>query len=854
MPREIKTTLAVDGEAAFKRAINDANTSMKNLGTQLTLAAANFKKDGDAMKLMETRSKALNAEITQQNEIVKSLQKAVEDSTKAYGENSAKTEKWQAELNRAQAKLVSLQNELTLNEAGLDRNGKAFDESSQKAADYQATLEGIGKNVSFESISSGVGKITGAMEAAFRKAVSLGNQIREWMVNAGEWADQLKTDATTSRLTVEEMQRWRYASQFVDTDVNNIIAARDRLEKKMAGEWKDNGLDMWEISGLNRFDENGNFRNSMDMLFDVGEFLRNVAWDDKNEIRADVYAMELFGKSYRELLPLFEAGREGWEKYKSEAVIVSDDYVNSASAMADSNDRVKSSWEALQMTAAAALAPTFVTINSSLADLLGEINEWLQTDDGKEAMQGLAEAIESLFKGITDIEFADAVNVAKDAIHALTDGLNWLSDNKGSVFEALKVIAGGFALLKVSEGVLAFLKLKAGWDLWRGKNIFGNKSGGAPAEGAEGAGEAAASGGGWLSWLSNTANKVGTTANNAVASGAVWNGAFLLDAFMHNTNAGRAINSEYGGSFSLENLLSGFYQDVNEAIGDSLKRAEEYESGEIWSVLDPESKKRHDELEQEKLETEYWREKHAEETAAAIEAEKQRQEEPGIWNPDPLKRALLPTPEEIRKMQHEEWLGDTTVITSASGAAQAETEPKIVTPMKSMEDFASEMTDAQVSALEQWWDAVRSGDDDTEDAKDKINEAFAENEALLDEFFDAFERWKDDYEGDDYHDVENLLTSDADKAHELEHLSESSSLLDDAAASLRVNTEAARTIADRMAGVDLKSFNSVPAQMVTAVANGAASGVSGIRVYMDGYAVGSLIAPYVSQLIGAAAM
>ena len=88
MPREIKTTIAVDGEQAFKRAINDANTSLRNMGTQLTLASAQFKKDGDAMKLMETRSKALRGEIGQQEEIVKALEKAVTDSTKAYGENT----------------------------------------------------------------------------------------------------------------------------------------------------------------------------------------------------------------------------------------------------------------------------------------------------------------------------------------------------------------------------------------------------------------------------------------------------------------------------------------------------------------------------------------------------------------------------------------------------------------------------------------------------------------------------------------------------------------------------------------------------------------------------------------------
>ncbi len=68
MPREIKTTLAVDGEAAFRRAINEANNSLRNMGSQLTLATAQFKKDGDAMKLVETRSKTLKSEIGQWRE------------------------------------------------------------------------------------------------------------------------------------------------------------------------------------------------------------------------------------------------------------------------------------------------------------------------------------------------------------------------------------------------------------------------------------------------------------------------------------------------------------------------------------------------------------------------------------------------------------------------------------------------------------------------------------------------------------------------------------------------------------------------------------------------------------------
>ena len=52
---------------------------------------------------------------------------------------------------------------------------------------------------------------------------------------------------------------------------------------------------------------------------------------------------------------------------------------------------------------------------------------------------------------------------------------------------------------------------------------------------------------------------------------------------------------------------------------------------------------------------------------------------------------------------------------------------------------------------------------------------------------------------------------------------------------------------------DISGFRGLPAQMMQAVANGAASGaaagVSGIMVTLDGEKVGMLVAPYVSQTI-----
>ena len=471
MPREIKTTIAVDGEQAFKRAINDANTSLRNMGTQLTLASAQFKKDGDAMKLMETRSKALRGEIGQQEEIVKALEKAVTDSTKAYGENSQKTEKWEAELNRAKAKLVSLQSELKLNDVGLDRNGKAFDESSQKAADYQATLQGIGKNVSFETISSGIGGITKSVESAAKKVLGLARTIREAFVDAGKWADDLSTNAIKYDMDVEELQKWQNAADFIDTDVEVIISARDKLGKKMKSGWKDEGLDMWQVLGIDLTDAEGKYRDKMDVMWEVGETLRNMAIVDGDDVRADAYAQEVFGKSWRELLPLFSAGREEWEKTVESQRVVSKERVQALAELDDANQALENSWDVTKYSFLAELAPVITDVTKAMTGMLEEFNAWMDTDEGKQAMEDLSGAIRDLFSGLTDLKFADVIDGVKTAINGIKNVFVWISKHKDDLVKALEAIGIAFAGMKLATVALNIGKIVNGFrTLWNGAN------------------------------------------------------------------------------------------------------------------------------------------------------------------------------------------------------------------------------------------------------------------------------------------------------------------------------------------------------------------------------------------------
>ena len=168
--REIKTTLAVDGERAFNKAVTEAGRNMRVMASEMKSAAADFNLTGDEMEYLGRKSKSLNSQIAQQEAIIKALEGAVEDSAKAYGDASAKTDGYRIKLNNANASLSKLRKELEDNdqqmrEMGNDAGrvgrqleqgiGEAADDVSKKIDSMVNTLDedlgDIGKSVDFSA-------------------------------------------------------------------------------------------------------------------------------------------------------------------------------------------------------------------------------------------------------------------------------------------------------------------------------------------------------------------------------------------------------------------------------------------------------------------------------------------------------------------------------------------------------------------------------------------------------------------------------------------------------------------------------------------------------------------------------
>ena len=586
--REIKTTLAVDGEQAYKRAINDAKTSVRNLGTQLSLAQAEFKKSGDAQKLMETRAKALKNEIDQQNEIVKSLDGALKDAVKQYGEGSKEAEKWQAELNRAKATMASLEAELSNNERGLDRNGKAFDDASTAANDFNDAVRSVGKGVSFELITSGISKITSGFESAIKKAGELALSMWNMMRDAAEWGDEELRLADVYGVSVEELQQMQHAAKMVNTDLDTVIKSRKKLAEAMHTKLEDDAkqeaanskkkkdqelkedTDMqetWKALRVPVYDnEAQKFRDLETVFWEAGAAIMKL--DDG--VLQNHYAMKLFGKSWDELKPMFLAGSKAFQEAMDAAPVVSKEKLDKLGELQSQLHELDDQFQALKINVLSELAPAFEVLAKSLTDLMSEFNAYLQTDEGKELMKSLQDAITAFFSEISKTDLKTAVNSVSDGLNLVKDGFNWIKDNKDSIINALKGIGIAFAGLKLVEVAANMGKIA-----WGFKQLFGGGG-----NGNTGTTPTTTGGGStpttipttvprthWYTAPLNGATKVLNDSMLLTGIGSV--APVVADRWLNETNSGRAVRD--GGDF-----IKGVEQDFKEVTDDIKKNSETF--------------------------------------------------------------------------------------------------------------------------------------------------------------------------------------------------------------------------------------------------------------------------------------
>ena len=148
--RKIETTIALDGEQQFKQALASAAREMRVLESESRALSAAYDKNSASAASYAARQQNLRSQIQQQEHIVSALERAVEDSAKAYGEASAQTDGWAIKLNNARTRLSRLQKELE----ATDREAEELGRDSIKVGRQIDEGIGDGAREAEESVNS----------------------------------------------------------------------------------------------------------------------------------------------------------------------------------------------------------------------------------------------------------------------------------------------------------------------------------------------------------------------------------------------------------------------------------------------------------------------------------------------------------------------------------------------------------------------------------------------------------------------------------------------------------------------------------------------------------------------------
>ena len=457
---DVSVNMGVSGIAQFKQGMSDAAASVKALDAAMKNNEKQLKATGDQEAYMASQSNLLQSKIASLRNIVKNAEQAL----KQMEDNGVKkTSKAYQDMQR---QMIEAQGAIMDTEQQMGTLGEAAVEAAGQTDKLATSLGGLNKKVSLEQVIGAIGSVTTAMEKAAGKAVDLGKKIWDNVMDSAKWADDSMTMALMYGVDLDTFLRvQKLVTNGMDTSVEAILGAQSKL-KKNVGNGSDSFMQTMRELGL-LMTQSGKYGDiefvnpdSVALFWEAGQAIMALG----NEYKQEADAQELFGKSWKELVPLFDKYKS-YDEFKQALKEVEVNSVEDVSALAELNDKVgelKGNLDTLSNEVWAKLAPALTDAAEALNGLLTSLLEYLDTDDGKQMLAELGDAVSGLFKDLSTIDPQSVIEGFTGVFNTIIDSLKWLVENKDGVVKALEGIVTGWATLKLTGGALQILKLLEG--------------------------------------------------------------------------------------------------------------------------------------------------------------------------------------------------------------------------------------------------------------------------------------------------------------------------------------------------------------------------------------------------------
>lgn len=384
-------TIEIGGDTSkLSQSLREVDSNLKSTQKQLSDVNRLLKLDPKNTELLRQKQELLNKSLEDSKKKVENLKQVQEQLGGRTEENAAQYD--------------AIEREIVACESAQKKWKDQLDGMSAPLQDFKSTMSDVSaKTGEWSNKTKGLSMAAGAAAGGL-----LANAFA-----ASAQADEYNTLARNTGLTVEELQKMKYASDFVDVSFESMTGSMSKLVKNMA-----NGSEAFDTLGVSITDSDGNMRSATDVWYDSLKALSEVS----NETERDALAMQLFGKSAMDLSGIVDDGGAALQAYGQQAedagLILSGETMQAANQLNDQVDTLKATATQAALEAGAALATTLAPAVEKIVTGISKLATWFGNLSGPAqaailAVLGLVAAISPVLGIISAITgAAAALNVA----------------------------------------------------------------------------------------------------------------------------------------------------------------------------------------------------------------------------------------------------------------------------------------------------------------------------------------------------------------------------------------------------------------------------------------------------------
>lgn len=388
MAVDIGPKIGITGEREFRNQLQQTNQALKTLAAESKAVSSAFDAETDAEKKSAAQKDVLNRQIQTQKDKLILLEKGLQEAAQKFGEADTRTMKWQQAVHEGTAQLNNMERQLTGMDPAIDETTDSMEQAGEATRGWADVMKG---QLLADFVKNGLKKIADLTK-------SIGTAMWDVSKAGAAYADDILTLATTTGLSTDELQEYKYMADLVDVSLETLTGSLTKLTSNMAKAKDGEGeaAAVFKELEVSVTDSNGQLRKAKDVFKDTITALGKV----KNETDRDTKAMTLFGKSAKELNPMIAAGADEMEALAKEAhrtgYVLSGEALTALGKQQDAMERLDRKAEALRNNFAAKMAP-------GITKAYDKIGETLDNPRVQRGMDKIGEGIGNIIGKAADL-------------------------------------------------------------------------------------------------------------------------------------------------------------------------------------------------------------------------------------------------------------------------------------------------------------------------------------------------------------------------------------------------------------------------------------------------------------------